>query len=804
MRLTDRFRTETGLLSFALGVVLAQQVTALPSFAVCVFTLALFGLVAFFLALRPQACRLSLLCACALGVGASYALLRAEVRMSDELPRTWEAKDIEIVGVIDEMPQRNEQGIRFAFRVEEVLTPHAKVPTRIALGWYKPSIRELAGEALPELRAGERWRWTVRLKRPHGYVNPAGFDLEAWLLERNLRASGSIQVDEPVKRLSANADNLSDLIERQRETIRERMQRVLQGKRYGGVLIALAIGDQQAISDADWALFNATGVSHLLSISGAHVTLFALWFAWCVGSVWRRSPSLVGLVPTQRTAALAAAIVALGYASLTGFAVPAQRTCYMLIVLALGSLMSRSLSSWLVLAWALVIVLAVDPWAAVSVGFWFSFTAVAILIYVTEGRVARRSAGYLAVKSQIAVTLGLAPISMAFFQQASWVGPLANAIAIPLVTFVVVPLTLTWLVVPVDPMLFAAHALIAGLATALNWFASLASPLWQQHASPIWVIVLAIAGLAWLLAPRVVPHRWLGALWCLPLFTVTPNTPDLGEFRATVLDIGQGTAVVIRTHTKTLVYDTGPRWRDDTDAGSRLIAPFLRASGSGTIDGLVVSHLDLDHSGGANTLLRGMPVKWMLTSAFDDAEIIATAREQGASVIACQAGQSWSWDAVYFEVLHPQAESYRESEQKSNDRSCVIKVTARTASFLLTGDIETTSEQALTQAQAARLRSDAMLIPHHGSTTSSSPSFIETVQPKLALINAGYRNRFGHPRASVLDRYRDRNVDVYRTDWHGAITLESADRFSTVRRERDERQRYWVDRPDPEDRRPIE
>jgi competence protein ComEC len=804
MRFAHRNRAEFVLVAFALGVVIASLAPALPSQTTSTLVFLLFALLAAALTVSPLKFRVGLICVCALGLGASYALLRAEIRMSDELPREWEAKDIEVVGVIDEMPQKSERGIRFAFRVENVLTPGATVPDRIALGWYKPTIRELAGESLPNLHAGERWRWTVRLKRPHGYVNPAGFDIEAWLLERNIRASGSIQVGEPVKRLDANAGSMGDHLDRLREKIRDRMLRVLEEKRYAGVLIALAIGDQQAISDTDWALFNATGVSHLLSISGAHVTLFALWFAWLVALVWRRSPLLVARLPAQKAAALSAACVAVGYAALTGFAVPAQRTCYMLIVLAIGLFLSRSLSSWLVLLWALTVVLIIDPWAAVSVGFWFSFSAVAILIYVTQGRVAPQSPGYVALKTQAAVTLGLAPIAITFFQQVSWIGPLANAVAIPLVTFLVVPLTLIWLVLPIDALLYVAHALIATLAAGLQWFTTVASPLWQQHAPPSWAIALAVLGVAWLLAPRVVPHRWMGALWCLPVFTVTPSTPSFGEFRATVLDIGQGTAVVVRTQTRTLVYDTGPRWTDETDAGSRLIAPYLRASGSGHIDGLVVSHLDLDHSGGANSLIRGMPIEWLLTSVFENAEIVATARERNVEVFACQTGQSWTWDGVRFDVLHPRAESYRDAKQKTNDRSCVIKVTARSASLLLTGDVEAAGEHALMQSQASQLRADALLIPHHGSTTSSTDAFLDAVQPKLALINAGYRNRFGHPRETVLDRYRTRKIEIHRTDWHGAITIESRDGFASPRRERDARQRYWVDRADPSDQRPIE
>ena len=805
--LLARWRIECALIAFAIATVAAHMVPALPERTGSIALLTLSGGALILLRFSRARQRTSVILFSALlaaALAASLTWLRADFRLSDALPREWEGRDIEIVGVVDELPQRTDRSVRFAFRVEQVLTDKAHVPARIALGWYKPTIKELAGEALPDIRAGERWRWTVRLKRPHGYVNPEGFDLEAWLLERNIRAQGSIQADSLAKRLDANAGTVSDRIERLREDIRTRMQTALRDERYAGILIALAIGDQQAISDADWSLFNATGVSHLLSISGAHVTLFASWIALAVFFVWRRSPALIRIAPAQKAAALVAAIVACAYALLTGFAVPAQRTCYMLVVATLALWLNRQVSPWLILMWAATIVLVIDPWASLAVGFWFSFVAVLLLLYVTQFRVMPESVWRIVLKTQAAVTLGLAPISIAFFQQVSLIGPIANAVAIPLITLLVVPLTLLWLIFPLDALLHLAHWMIEQFAAGLQFLTSVAPSLWSQHAPPLWAVFLALAGVAWILAPRLVPHRWIGAIWCVPLFTVTPSPPEYGEFRATILDVGQGTAVALRTRSHTLVYDAGPRWTDETDAGARLVLPFLRASGSKRIDGLVISHLDLDHSGGANSLLRGTPVSWMLTSVFNEADIVLTARERNVAVSACNADQQWMWDGVHFEVLHPRSESYASARLKTNDRSCVIKVSSKTASMLLTGDIESVSETALVNDSREKLVSDALLIPHHGSTTSSTGAFLDAVSPKQAFINAGYRNRFGHPREAVLSRYAARSITVHRTDWHGAITVESQDHFQSVRRERNERQRYWIDRVDPDDTRPIE
>ncbi len=799
-------RTVSVLTAFALGVVLAQLVPALPPLWASLAALIVAVAVGVALLLRRSQSSIWIAIFVAVTLGSSLALLRADFRMAQALPIDWEGRDVEIVGIIDELPQADAHGVRFAFAVERVETLGAIVPPRIALGWYKATIKELQGEPLPALRAGERWRLFVRLKRPHGYANPHGFDSEAWMLENELRATGSVRSDESNLRLAANAGRAIDYLNQLRDRLRERMQNALKNQRYSGVIVALALGDQRSISEADWSLFNATAVSHLLSISGAHVTLFATWIALAVFALWRRSPHLVSYLPAQQAAALVAAFVAVAYAALSGFAVPAQRTCYMLLAAAAALMLRRSLSPWLILSWSLVVVLVIDPWAALAVGFWFSFLAVFMLMFVTVGRVGERSWLRTTLVTQAAVTIGLAPISIALFQQVSLVGPVANAVAIPVVTTMVVPLTLLWLIVPIDALLILAHQLIAWLAVGLQMLTTLPAALWAQHAPPWWSVGLAMLGCLILLAPRGWPHRWLGVVWCLPLFLLLPERPVDGEFSLAVLDIGQGTAAVVQTAHHTLVYDTGPRWTQSADAGSRIIAPYLRAAGSSRIHGLVISHLDIDHSGGARSLLGTVPVSWMLTSIEPDSEVAKSATARHITTLRCVAGQSWTWDSVHFDVLHPTTENYLDESRKTNDRSCVVKVSAKQFTALLTADIEALSEAELIARDAGKhaLKSDVLLVPHHGSRTSSTPAFIDAVAPNIALINAGYRNRFGHPRDNIIARYNERNISVLRTDWHGAITLNSVDGLTQIEKYRGARRRYWVDHPDPADARPIE
>ena len=804
------------LLAFALGILALQQQAELPSAARVVWIalpLAI-ALSLYVVAIRgtPGWCRRGagycalLSAAAAIGLGGFfYAAWRAETRLADELPGIWEGRDVEIVGVIDELPQAQERGTRFALAVEQVLTPGAVVPSRLSLGWYASWRDEPHAADVPELHAGERWNLTVRLKRPHGTVNPQGFDVEAWLLENEFRATGYVRDNDANRRLDAFAGRPGDYVGRLREAIRTRILTALGGRPYAGVIAALAIGDERAIPNEQWRIFFRTGIGHLISISGLHVTAFATLIGGVAFWLWRRSHRLTLVLPARKAAAVAGVVAAFVYVLLAGFQVPAQRTLYMLTVAAIGLWLGRPGTASTVWLWALAVVLAWDPWAMLAPGFWLSFGAVGVLLYTGVGRVGTGSSLGAAARAQWAVTVGLVPLMLMLFQQISLVSPLANAVAIPVVTFIVVPLTLASIVLPWDLLLIAAHQVFAWLALLLEALSALPAAVWQQHAPPVWAIVAGVIGVLWLLAPRGLPGRALGIAWLLPLFVVVPLLPPPGAFRVTVLDVGQGLAVLVQTHGHALLYDTGPRFTESADAGERIIAPMLRATGVERLDGMIVSHQDTDHSGGALSLLQTVPVTWFASSLPGDNVIIRTRVEGGETSERCTAGRRWQWDGIEFALLHPVEANYVNPKLKPNDLSCVLRVSNAAGSALLTGDIEARTEADLIRRDGTALHANLLVVPHHGSRTSSTPAFIAAVAPDVAVFTPGYRNRFGHPRPEIVARYVGAGIRTYRTDYEGALTFAFEPGGTLApRRERDVDPRYWRDTPRRGELRPLD
>ena len=785
------------ILAFVLGTALLQQQAELPelmwAWGLLLMAIAS-GLLRQYQWTTLVAINRILLCGFFLGAGFFWAAAFAHWRLADSLPPEWERWDIQVAGVVASLPQKNDRSLRFQFDIERVLTEGAVVPKRIALSWYKDRQSGTNEMALPILKAGERWQITVRLKQPHGNANPHGFDYEAWALERNIRAIGYVRAAAGNQRLHPMVHRLTYWIEHLREEIQQRFTGKLTDQTYAGVLKTLATGDQHAIPRDQWQVFTRTGTNHLMAISGLHITLvssliFALAF-W----LWRWNPYLVLRLPARRAAVIAGLVVALGYAVLSGFAIPAQRAFCMLAVVAIALWRGRFTSATAVLAWALLGVVLLDPWATISPGFWLSFGAIAVIMLVTVGRIGKMHwlSGWLRI--QWAITLGLIPLLLALFQQVSLVSPIANAMAIPLVSLVVVPLTLLATVPWFDFMLPLAHDVLSAGMTLLHGLSHLPHAVWQQHAPPLWTIPVAVTGIIWMLLPGSLgvgffagfPARWLGVVALLPMFLVQPSKPETGELWLTVLDVGQGLAVVARTQNHALLFDTGPNF-GETDSGSRIIAPFLRGEGIRQLDAMIVSHADSDHSGGALSVLEAVPVM-RLMSSLDSHHPIQRAVMHTDQ---CLAGQSWQWDDVHFEWLHPRAQEYADPQRKTNASSCVLKITSIHGSVLLPADIEGKDEQALLARVSDKLPATVLIAPHHGSNTSSTAAFIQKVNPALTVFTVGYHNRYDHPRAAVVARYRDAGSELLRSDRDGAILLRFANNGWSVDSWRKLHRRYW-------------
>ncbi len=715
--------------------------------------------------------------------GFVWAAGMAQWRLADALPEANEGRDIRLTGVIATLPQSYDHGVRFEFEVERAA---ARVPSRLWLAWYR-GWREEEWHRPPPVHAGERWQLTVRLKRPHGNQNPHGFDYEAYLFERGLRATGYVRPDPENRRVDAFVARPGLLIERLREGVRDRFARVLEDKEYAGILVALAIGDQRAIDGDLWQVFNRTGITHLMSISGLHVTMVAGLGYWLVSWGWRRVPGLALRLATPKAAALGGWCSGLAYCLLAGFGVPAQRTLYMLSVVALALWRDRVSSPSRVLALALLVVLLVDPWAVLAAGFWLSFGAVALLFYVSSGQIGSVHWLRAWLSAQWAVTIGMIPLLLALFHQFSLVSPLANAVAIPLVSLVVTPLTLIAAALPFDPLLSLCHWLVGMLMMFIHALARLPQAVWQQAAPAPWAIVLALAGCAVVLLPRGVPGRGAGAVMFLPLVLIAPPRPQQGAALVTTLDVGQGLAVHVQTAGHDLIYDTGPKFSPDANSGNRIILPYLRSRGVSRLDGLIVSHADTDHEGGAASILEVLPVGWLASSLPADHPLRAASSHH----LPCFAGQRWVWDGVEFEVVHPAWEAYAMPPRKSNELSCVLAVRGAGGSVLLTGDIQADSESLMVARAGERLRTDLLLAPHHGSRTSSTGPFIDAVGAQTVVFSAGYRSRFGHPHPQVERRYATTGARLLRTDRDGAVSVLLGSEPQPTVLERVARMRYW-------------
>lgn len=742
--------------------------------------------------------RVALLVAAAACAGWGWAGVRAHGRLAEQLPPALEGVDVQVVGTVDALPVRRPDGVRFTFEVESARHAGAPVlvPARILLGWYHGDAQAGPG-SVAGVVPGERWAFTVRLRQPHGTLNPHGFDYELWLFERGLRATGHVRegaAGDAPRRLGVASGHA---IERARHAMREAILVRLGDTPEAGLLTALSVGDQAAIGRAEWDVFRTTGVAHLAAISGLHVTMFAWLAARLAGSAWRRSHRLMLRVPAGTAGHWAGIGAACAYALFAGWGVPAQRTVYMLACAGLARAVGVRWPWPWVVGGAAAAVCVLDPWALLQPGFWLSFVAVMVLMADgAEGQgsagpaphpmglLARaRALGAAAVRTQVLAMLALAPLTLLFFQQTSIVGFLANLVAIPMVTLLITPLALLG---AVAPPLWSLGAVLAqwGIA-ALSALTAWPWAQWQAAAAPGWAVGLGLLGAAVLATPAPWLLRSLGAVLLLPLFSPAPVGPEPGQFELLVVDVGQGTAVIVRTERHALLYDAGPQHSRDSDAGAQVLVPLLRALGVQQLDLLMLSHRDSDHVGGAAAVLRSVPTVRASSSLEPGHPLRRAAPHQ-----PCVHGQRWQWDGVVFEVLHPAAADLPGGAvgPKPNARSCVLRVAATQRTVLLTGDIESGQEAGLATLPEG-VKADVLLVPHHGSRTSSSPAFIDAVQPRWAVVQAGYRNRFGHPAADVVGRYVERGIKVVRTDQCGAWQWRSAD--GSARCERAARPRYW-------------
>ncbi|GAB3258877.1 ComEC/Rec2 family competence protein [Chitinimonas naiadis] len=758
------------IIAFVAGIVWLQYQAELPAWWACV---ALAGLaVAANAHVRQRWTRHLLLALTAAAIGAGYAAGRAELRLSDRLATTLEQQPVTVEGVIVGLPQPSDYGPRLRLKVE-----HAPdgVPGLLLLSDYAKPAGNWA--------SGQRWRLSVRLKRPHGSANPGAADYEAWLLGEGIGATGSI-ARQGRQLLEERTFAPSTLLDTARARLAAHIRQSLAGRPYTEVMVALVVGEQSGISQPQWQLFRNTGITHLVSISGLHITLVAGLLGGLGGWLWRRNSSLTLRLPARKAALLVGLLAAISYSLLAGFSIPTQRTCFMLAVAACALLSGRSLSVSRIWLLALGLTVLFDPWAVLSAGFWLSYLTVGAMLWALAGQQGE-ALGWRAKIAQWgavqwAATLGSLPLLLILFQQLPLASPLANAIAIPLISSVATPLALAGALDPSGMLLLLAHWVLQATLWLLTPLSD-SRLVWSQAAPAAWAMLPASLAVLALLLPRGTPGKLAASVLLLPLLLPLPTGLAEGAYQATVYDVGQGLAVLVQTREHSLLFDTGP-----PGGGGRVLPGALRAAGVSTLDVLVLSHGDNDHTGGASAILAQTPVTHVL-----GVTPYVAAMEAGVALPhsqPCLAGQQWQWNGVRFDMLHPY--DALPTKEGDNAQSCVLRISSPGGSLLIPADIGVAQEYQLI-ANATQLKSDVLLLPHHGSNSSSSPAFVQAVAPRLAIATVGYLNRFHHPRPDIVARYRAAGATFWRSDHDGAVILAADERGWQAQRWRGTRPRYW-------------
>ncbi len=676
-----------------------------------------------------------------LALGLGITLWQAQRALEQRWPVHRHGEVLTLQGQVSSLPEQQrdprspQQNIwRFRFDPE----PGDGLPRHLRVSWYRTT---------ETVRAGECWRLELKLRSPHGSLNPGGFDYEAWLLREGIGGTATV-------RAATRCGEGQGLLAL-RQQLLEAIDGWLPGHPAAPMVAALTLGEQSGLRDADWEVFRRTGTSHLVAISGFNIGIMAVVGFFLGRWLWTLWPPLLLRMPAQKAGWLMSGLFAAGYAVIAGFEAPVARAALMALLVIAAGFANRLGQPTRVLALAWLLILLFDPLSITSPGLWLSFGAVAAIFYVGSGRLATPHWLLAAVLLQLMLSVVLTPLTLYFFHGLSWPAPLVNLLAVPAFALMTPLLLAAMLLAALWPA--AGAPLLGWSADALGWLR-----LGLEHAadwpqawiawSPAWpALLLALLGAVLLFAPRGLPLRLVGLLCFLPLAFAPRQAPDAG-FELAALDVGQGLAVVVRTANHALLYDAGPAFEEGFDAGDSVVVPYLLSRGVGRLDRLLLSHGDNDHAGGIPAVQARLRI----------AEQFGTPGHP-----SCVEGLRWHWDGVDFETLHPPASG----EGDDNHRSCVLRIESGGQVALLTGDIDRAAERRLVEHHADRLRADLLVSPHHGSRSSSTPEFVAAVRPRVVIHAAGWRSHFGHPRPEVVARYEAVGAQQYVTGVEGALRV---------------------------------
>lgn len=803
------------------GFFLLQQLAVLPDMQWLLVAIIFIAITLFKVVNRWRCICLFLLGFC---LSLAYGTYHAKQRLADDLSEQHEGKVSSVVVRVQELAIYRDNSIQFDVEVLDRGSIKEGIPSSLRVFWsfggHFSLYKKVRFPHMPEVRPGQVWEMSVKLSRPNALMNPGGFDNESYFFRENIRAIGSV-VGTPILK-KQEQHTLQSYIQAWRHDLRKNLHAYWGDKRYGAVLIALVIGDQQGIPAQDWLLFNRSGMTHLVSISGSHITMLSglvtLLSLWGLKRCSWQGSLLSHRYDISAWAYGFGIVIALLYCLLAGWGIPAQRTFLMLLLGYIFYLQQHPVSLYQLFIITAVIVLILDPWAILSTGFYLSFAAVAVL-HILLNRLRqrqryptqkRKTLYWQMLKDwaivQGVITLALAPFLMYFFNQISLISPIVNAYAVVSVGLVITPVALciallsvffepnTWL----HYLALINHQLLSWVMELTQYLAQLPWASLEVSIIPMWVRLLGGLGILILLLPRGIPYRYLALAFVVPAFFSSQHSLREGEWQALFFDIGQAGAVLLKTKNHTLLFDTGVRRSADDDSGGRVILPTLRALGIKAIDTLVVSHADIDHSGGLGTLIQSIWVKkayasFQLDHFLDREEQLLEQKIESLNPLLsyerCGEGQTFVMDGVTFRFLNAVTDPI--PLKSSNDQSCVLAIEGKYHRLLLTGDLLEEQEPQIYQSAAFLPPYQIIQVPHHGSKSSSSPEFINQVQAKYAIAQTGYKNRFKHPHPQIKERWQQQGTVFLNTADTGAVQVSSTMLNLQVDLVREQERRYW-------------
>lgn len=695
------------------------------------------------------------------------------------LAKEMESKPLVISGYVSSLPISDQLGTKFEFKIN-------KLQFENSIQYPNTSIRLLWKVNAESIKVGDEWRLHVKLKRIHGIRSPGAFDFEAWALQKAIRANGYVIRNSDCRLLSHHIYHYP--VAQFRQYLQTKIIELSPHTPTSPWLMALIIGERQGISQEDWRVLRSTGTNHLMAIAGLHIGIIAGFIHFLASWIWRRFPRLVLIKPASEVGACAALVVALLYSVISGFSLPTQRACLMLMVFILAVLSRRVIQSWAAWSLALFVVLLMNPLSVLSESFWLSFCTLALIIIGMQGRLSPKGIWWKWGRVQWVIAIGLIPITLYFYQQFSLISFIANSVAIPWLGLAILPFCfLSSILILLSPdigklLLLIADKSLAGLWKFLTLMANIQFSSWHFTIPNIGLFILMMIGFCILLWPAGIRGKWIGGIWIFPVIFNMPITPSRSDFWMTVLDVGQGLAVVVRTTNHLMVYDAGPNYNGNLDMGENVVIPYLRTLNTNKIDKLIISHGDNDHIGGAQALIRALPINDIQTSV---PEKFSTVHAR-----TCLAGESWKWDNVNFTFLYPDQNNLN----LGNDSSCVLQISNDKHTVLLTGDIEKYAEKNLISQNQFILNSDILVVPHHGSKTSGLQKFIDRVNPKIVVYAIGYQNRYHFPHKDIMQAYQRIHALPFDTVSSGSLFFKISNDnifLSVPEQYRLMHQKYW-------------